>query len=430
MSTRTLLLALFSLLAVASLACDAMPTPGLETPPAATPDIEATVQAAVRAAFPAPESSDAPDLGATVIVSVQATVEAMREDIPVPRAIAAPVATATAVPTSVPTPTAPATPTPAAMPAAVAAGAAAPAPTVAPVPTAEPARLPTRDSASAFVAAAIPTPAQAPAPKPTPVPVPTPTPPPLLPSGCQPAADGAVVTAWVEGVWAASTTVQDGNYVLFVDQIDGRSYVGQTVTFKIGGLDVNESGTWQAGGGDELDLTAAPWRAPSPTPAPSASPPVGRLHAGLLAQPVLPHVFLGGASICGSSTPAPTPIPLSPGGCRPAADGAVVTAWVEGVWAASATVRDGRYAIFVEPGGGESFAAKTVAFKIGGLNANESGIWEAGGADDLDLTTAPRRAPDPTPAPAALLPRRALSSGLLAQPVPPHVFLGKAAICG
>jgi hypothetical protein len=107
-----------------------------------------------------------------------------------------------------------------------------------------------------------------------------------------------------------------------------------------------------------------------------------------------------------------------------------VTAWVGGVQAASATVQDGRYVLFVDQGAGASFPGKTVTFKIGDLEANESGIWEAGGGDDLDLTAAPARAPEPTPAPSTLLPRSRLRSGVLAQPVPPHVFLGKASICG
>jgi hypothetical protein len=236
------------------------------------------------------------------------------------------------------------------------------------------------------------------------------------------------VTAWVEGVWAASTTVQDGSYVLFVDQGDGKSYTGKTVTFKIGDLEANESGIWEVGGGDGIDLTATLRRAPDPTPAASTSLPQAHFPAGLLAQIVPPHVFLGKASICGPTTPAPSPLP--PTGCRPAGDGALVTAWVGELWAASAMVRDGRYVLFVEQGNGESFAGRTVAFKIGDLDANESGVWEAGGGDSLDLTAAPWRAPDPTTAPSTSQHRGHFSPGLLAQPVPPHVFLGEASICG
>ncbi len=72
-----------------------------------------------------------------------------------------------------------------------------------------------------------------------------------------------------------------------------------------------------------------------------------------------------------------------------------------------------------------AFSGKTVTFKIGDLDANESGIWAVGGGGRLDLTAARGSAR----APATLLPGRLLSSGLLAQPVPPHVFLGEASIC-
>jgi hypothetical protein len=236
------------------------------------------------------------------------------------------------------------------------------------------------------------------------------------------------VTAWIEGAWAASATVQDGSYVLFVDQGGGRSYIGKTVSFKIGALDANETGIWEIGGGDGIDLTAALRPALDPAPGPSTSLPQAYLRGGLLAQAVPPHVFLGRASVCGSATPAPTPLPL--GECQPATDGALVTAWVGGVLAASSMVQDGRYVVFVDQAAGESFTGKKVAFKIGDLNANEAGTWEAGGGDDLDLTSAPWRMPEPTPAPATSLPSGHRSTGLLAQPVPPHVFLGKASICG
>ena len=423
MKTRTPALALLLLLAVASPACESFPTPGLGTPPAATPDIEATVRAAVQAALPAPVS-DAPDVGATVIVSVRATVEAVLEATPVPSEIATPVAAATATPTSAPAPAVLPMSTPANTPTAIPAETAAPGPALAPAPTATLAPQPNPVSGAAFITAA--------------VPAPTPTPPSLTPGGCQPAADGAVVAASVEGVWAASTTVRNGTYILVADQGRGTSYIGKPVTFKIGNLDANESGIWEVGGGDEIDLTAAPWRAPDPTPAPSTSLPVGQLQGGLLAQPVLPHVFLGKASICRSPTPAPLPTPTPtpppslspPSGCQPAADGALVTAWVDGAWAASTMVRDGKYVLFVKKGGGESFAGKTVTFKIGDLDANESGVWEAGGGGDLDLTAAPWPEPEPTTAPASLLPWKVLPSGLLAQPVPPHLFLGQASICG
>ena len=421
---RIRLLAL-SLLVLLPLACSGAPTLG-SPPPASTPDIEATVRAAVQAALPTPAPSDPPDLAATVIVSVRATVEAMLAATPVPAPVPVEVPTATATSIPVPTPVAVAIAAPAAMltKSAEPAPSLAPAPTPVPAPTARPTPRPTPVPVSRFVGVPSLAPTLTPEPTATPSPVPTPAAPLLEPGGCQPAAEGALVTAWVEGAWAASTTVQDGSYVLFVDQGGGGSYIGKTVNFKIGDLDANETGIWEIGGGDGINLTAAL----RPAPDPSASLHQVHLRGGLLAQAVPPHVFVGTAFVCGSATPAPTPLP--PGGCQPAADGALVAAWVGESLVASSTVQDGRYILFIDQGAGEAFSGKTVTFKIGDLDANETGIWEAGGGNDLDLTSAPWHMPEPTPAPYALLPRESIGSGVLAQPVPPHVFLGKASICG
>lgn len=68
------------------------------------------------------------------------------------------------------------------------------------------------------------------------------------------AADGATVTAWVDGAEAGTATVADGSYVLQVDQVDA-SFAGKTVSFQIDGTDANETAAWAQGGADELALT-------------------------------------------------------------------------------------------------------------------------------------------------------------------------------
>ena len=68
-------------------------------------------------------------------------------------------------------------------------------------------------------------------------------------------ADGAAVTAWIDGEQVAATTASGGEYSLLIDQGDS-SYAGKTVSFKISGSDAAETASWKQGGGDVLDLTA------------------------------------------------------------------------------------------------------------------------------------------------------------------------------
>ena len=99
--------------------------------PEPTPDIAATVEAAVAMAMPSETPTPEPDIAATVEAGVQATVEAMR---PTPTSTPEP----TATPTITPTPTR--TPTPAPAPTAT------PTPTPTPTPTLTPTPTPTHTS--------------------------------------------------------------------------------------------------------------------------------------------------------------------------------------------------------------------------------------------------------------------------------------------
>ena len=67
------------------------------------------------------------------------------------------------------------------------------------------------------------------------------------------AADGAAVTAWIDGEQVNSTTVVNGEYVLVLDQEDS-SWAGKTVSFKVSGASVTQTATWTQGGADVLDL--------------------------------------------------------------------------------------------------------------------------------------------------------------------------------
>ena len=74
-----------------------------------------------------------------------------------------------------------------------------------------------------------------------------------------PAPDGTVVAAWLEDFTEplAEISVSNGRYGFNVPQYGSRPLAGRTITFKIGGLDAQETAVWQSGEGDVLDLTAS-----------------------------------------------------------------------------------------------------------------------------------------------------------------------------
>ena len=107
--------------------------------------------------------------------------------------------------------------------------------------------------------------------------------------------------------------------------------------------------------------------------------------SGASAQRVIPHAFLGLATINGS----------------PAADGTVVAALVDGRQVAATSVSGGSYVIEVEPAN-DSFVGKTVTFTIGGIPANETALWTQGEVTELNLSATPSsETPTATPAPTA-----------------------------
>ena len=135
-----------------------------------------------------------------------------------------------------------------------------------------------------------------------------------------------------------------------------------------------------------------------------------------------------------SPTPAPTPAPAPTlaANCGTVADGTPVTALIDGQAVASSAVQNGAYNIFIDQGDSGQFSGKTVTFKIETLDANESSNWVQGGVSELDLTASPADAssgqPEPTTGPNTPTSVQPREGGLLAQPVPPHFFVGKATI--
>ena len=118
--------------------------------------------------------------------------------------------------------------------------------------------------------------------------------------------------------------------------------------------------------------TPVPTVTPTPTPVPTATPLATRLPSPPDRRTdVTPHVFAGTASVNGA----------------PASEGTVITAYVisfqdpvgEGV------VSGGIYNLFVFQYGSGSFTGKTITFKVGQFTANETAVWQSFGADEVNL---------------------------------------------
>ena len=69
------------------------------------------------------------------------------------------------------------------------------------------------------------------------------------------AADGAAVTAWVDGEQVAATTVKGGDYDLLV--VSNAGFAGAMVSFKVSGVDASQTIAWEEGGGDIVNLIAS-----------------------------------------------------------------------------------------------------------------------------------------------------------------------------
>jgi hypothetical protein len=107
--------------------------------------------------------------------------------------------------------------------------------------------------------------------------------------------------------------------------------------------------------------------------------------SGASAQRVIPHAFLGLATVNGF----------------PAADGTVVSALVDGRQVAAKSVSGGSYPVLLVEPDNDSFVGKTVTFTIGGIPANETALWTQGEVSELNLSASPSPGtPTATPVPA------------------------------
>ena len=163
----------------------------------------------------------------------------------------------------------------------------------------------------------------------------------------RPAAVGTVVSAWASGGEVASvTTTTVGRYpTLEVSRLSP----GTPITFRVNGIDANETANWRQGGIVALNLTASSTALPLLVP---------------------PHAFSGLVTIDGSAVTS----------------GVEISAIIEGaVVVTTFTSSDGRYKLKIQQGT-RNFVGKTVTFTVGGEIANQSAIWRQGGVDLLDLS--------------------------------------------
>ena len=100
----------------------------------------------------------------------------------------------------------------------------------------------------------------------------------------------------------------------------------------------------------------------------------------VFAQRVPPHVFVGTATLDNAA----------------AVDGTAVTAWVEGVQAAATNASGGSYTLLIDQGD-SSFAGKTVVFRVGSADADQTATWAQGGGDELNLTASSGNVAIPAP---------------------------------
>ena len=126
------------------------------------------------------------------------------------------------------------------------------------------------------------------------------------------ASDGTMVSAWIDGQEVATATAADGSYALTISEPPGSSFSGKKITFKVGPGTATQTATWEAAGGDVLNLEAAPVAAPKP-----------------VAGPAGPAGPAGSAGKAGAPGPGGGPGPAGPGG-SPGKAGAAGAAGAKG----------------------------------------------------------------------------------------------------
>ena len=170
----------------------------------------------------------------------------------------------------------------------------------------------------------------------------------------QPAANGMVITAVINGAQCGVTTVSGGRYTIEVLAASARSLCGADnapVTFVLGSIVAPERGVWLNGGTTTLNLSGGVF---APTPIP-------------------PQRFFGRITLNGMSVP----------------DGLTVTATINGNTCGTTTTSGSSYSVEIVPVTqrfGCATEGSSIAFFLGGQLANERGVYRTGLNLPLDLT--------------------------------------------
>ena len=166
--------------------------------------------------------------------------------------------------------------------------------------------------------------------------------------------NGTPIVAMIGGQEVARTTVSTGRYLLSVP-----GATGQFITFTIGGRNAAESATFEPGRHSNLNLTSTTrdWGA-TPTPLPG----------NCAAQWPQPHRFAGTALLNG----------------RPAPNGTVIAALIDGQQMVTAAVTGGSYSLRVQQCN-TPLNGQRISFIIDGLRAEQTAVWRSGNTDVLNL---------------------------------------------
>ena len=181
------------------------------------------------------------------------------------------------------------------------------------------------------------------------------------------APDDTKVTAIMDGKDVAMATTKDG--IAFLKVPGTSANVGKEISFRVGDVMADETDTWEQGGhrDKKFEISLTTYVPPPPVP---------------------PHISRLLVSIDG----------------LPAPDGTVVTAWMDGLPAATALTTNGAAIIRIEGGGSDGGRAISFTIEVltggvpGGviedLDAAEVDFWEQGGHIDKNFSisayTAPR----------------------------------------
>ena len=185
-----------------------------------------------------------------------------------------------------------------------------------------------------------------------------------------PAADGTLVTAWIDSEVVGKAETTGAEFEMEVVQPAGRSFAGRRVTFMVEDMEVRDIATWTEGAVIGLELFVATRAAPTPVPTLRRHP----FHRGL--------PFRGDSLYRRRSGRR-----RHPGDrldrCRGGRGG---------------RNEGGFFEMVVVQLEGRSNAGKKVTFMLWDLEARESAIWTEGNVTELSLTATSGAVPAP-PAP-------------------------------